>query len=295
MSRALQGIIIRCRRQELNWSQTTLCADICAVSYLSRIEQGKVNGSDEVLELLLKQMGVHWQEDPDFCGEASAWFEGWHDRLFAGDSSDRLKPVFARAQEKYWYSPFFLDWLLLSWQITGEIPDGVEEFIPAMDTRQRNLYLCLTQQQYAPGDLENGATTSLGIVGNLGAVVTAMYTVPDTIPATVEPTGVQMNAASTVAVGEGIHGETVTLQVTDTMTIDCSLAVTDLSWDNGKLYALLTAEYNGEMEYLFADVSRLGGNTGSQSTLVTMNMEDPSIEKLGLIGDGIIVSSLFIR
>ena len=32
MYQKLQGVIIRRRRQELNWSQTTLCAGICAVS-----------------------------------------------------------------------------------------------------------------------------------------------------------------------------------------------------------------------------------------------------------------------
>lgn len=370
-------------------------------------------------------------------------------------------------------------------------------------------------------NLETGATSSLGLVGTLGAVVTAMYTVPDVAPAipeTVEPTGVLMNAANTVAVGEtvelnarvlpasvaqvdgtltwtsdnesvatvkdgtvtgvsagiatitatavngksatctvyvtenqrrfyaydennsqwisfagentaevtvervdaegespiaaayytgetiyafdsegrfctvdpetfertsvgeGISGMNVTLQVTETMSIDCSVVATDLSYDNGKLYALLTAEYNGsgagavigevdvttgQVEVLFTDVSRLGGNllvengralyvdvftsgvlckvdlysdapaseevgqiveywgryftgrslfrdaytgtvysiwdktkganTGGQSTLVTMNPEDPSIEKLGLIGEGVIVNSLFIR
>ena len=49
MYQKLQGIIIRRRRQELNWSQTTLCAGICAVSHLSK--NGKAEGSPEVLRL----------------------------------------------------------------------------------------------------------------------------------------------------------------------------------------------------------------------------------------------------
>ena len=71
MYQKLQGIIIRRRRQELNWSQTTLCAGICAVSHLSKIEQGKAEGSPEVLRLLLQRLGVEWRDDPDFCLEAS--------------------------------------------------------------------------------------------------------------------------------------------------------------------------------------------------------------------------------
>lgn len=146
INQKLQGIIIRRRRQELNWSQTTLCEDICAVSYLSRIEQGKANGSPEVLELLLKRLGIDWQEDPAFCDEASAWFEGWYDRLFAGDKIEGLQTSLAQRREECRYSPFFLDWLLLNWQASGQAPEGMEEFIPAMDSRQRNLYLCLTRQ-----------------------------------------------------------------------------------------------------------------------------------------------------
>ena len=42
MNRRLQGILIRKRRQMANWSQETLCEGICAVSYLSKIEQGKL-------------------------------------------------------------------------------------------------------------------------------------------------------------------------------------------------------------------------------------------------------------
>lgn len=56
MYQKLQGIIIRRRRQELNWSQTALCAGICAVSHLSKIEQGKAEGSPEVLRLLLQRL-----------------------------------------------------------------------------------------------------------------------------------------------------------------------------------------------------------------------------------------------
>lgn len=87
MNRRLQGILIRKRRQMANWSQETLCEGICAVSYLSKIEQGKTEGSSEVLYLLLRRLGILWREELEFCRETSNWFEEWYDRLFSGEAS----------------------------------------------------------------------------------------------------------------------------------------------------------------------------------------------------------------
>lgn len=74
MWQKLQGLIIRNRRQEREWSQAALCTGICEVSYLSRIERGKVEGSSEVLDLLFQRLGIQWRDDPDFAGRhLSGW------------------------------------------------------------------------------------------------------------------------------------------------------------------------------------------------------------------------------
>ena len=48
------GMRIRRERIKRNWSQSGLCYGICAVSYLSKIEQGKMEVSEEILKLLWK-------------------------------------------------------------------------------------------------------------------------------------------------------------------------------------------------------------------------------------------------
>ena len=58
MGQKLQGLLIRKRRQEREWSQAALCNGICAVSYLSKIEQGKVESSPEVLDLLFRRLDI---------------------------------------------------------------------------------------------------------------------------------------------------------------------------------------------------------------------------------------------
>lgn len=51
-----------------------------------------------------------------------------------------------RRETAYRNSPFFLDWLLLSWAATGQVQEEVEVFVSAMDARQQNLHLCLKGQ-----------------------------------------------------------------------------------------------------------------------------------------------------
>ena len=43
------GQLIRAERLRRGWSQEGLCRGVCAVSYLSKIEQGKAEASEEVL------------------------------------------------------------------------------------------------------------------------------------------------------------------------------------------------------------------------------------------------------
>ncbi len=146
MEKRLQGLLIRKQRQERNWSQRALCNGICAVSYLSKIEQGKAEGSPEVLNLLFHRLGITWQNDPAFCRESRSWFEEQYDRLFTGESMEQQQQVLSRRAKEYRSSPFLLDWIMLTWAITRQMPEDPEPYLSVMGTNQRNLYLCLTGQ-----------------------------------------------------------------------------------------------------------------------------------------------------
>lgn len=146
MRKQLQGLVIRKERQERGWSQGALCMGICAVSYLSKIEQGKAESSPEVLSLLCQRLGINWQADPEFCRENTVWFEEQYERLFSGEMMEPLREVLQQRAEEYRFSPFFLDWLILTWTVTRRMPEDPREYLSAMDSRQYNLYLCLTGQ-----------------------------------------------------------------------------------------------------------------------------------------------------
>ena len=60
VSASFEGLIIRRERMAKSWSQDGLCAGICAVSYLSKIEKGKAGASREILALLMQRLEIVW-------------------------------------------------------------------------------------------------------------------------------------------------------------------------------------------------------------------------------------------
>lgn len=57
---AAVGLRLRQQRLKRGWSQEGLCRDICAASYLSKIEQGQVQAAPELLELLFRRLELPW-------------------------------------------------------------------------------------------------------------------------------------------------------------------------------------------------------------------------------------------
>lgn len=60
MDKRVTGYIIRRERLQRDWSQDGLCSGICAASYLSKIEQGRVEASEDILRLLYERLGLPW-------------------------------------------------------------------------------------------------------------------------------------------------------------------------------------------------------------------------------------------
>lgn len=60
MDKKMTGFIIRRERMRRDWSQDGLCRGICAASYLSKIEQGRVEASEDILRLLYERLELPW-------------------------------------------------------------------------------------------------------------------------------------------------------------------------------------------------------------------------------------------
>ena len=77
----IAGLLIRRERLRRDWSQEGVCRGICAVSYLSKVEQGKAQASEEVLRALFDRLELPWERS---AAEADALAE-CRERLRMGD------------------------------------------------------------------------------------------------------------------------------------------------------------------------------------------------------------------
>lgn len=141
------GALIRRERLRRNLSQEGLCKGVCAVSWLSKIEQGKAEAGEDVLRPLLERLGIQYETDPDFLAKAEQIVE----ENYALHFSNRTEPP-ELAEKLEWLlqnqtrcaaSPCFLDVLLLEAERNDTLPPELAEFASVMNGRQYAMYLYL--------------------------------------------------------------------------------------------------------------------------------------------------------
>lgn len=136
------GVLIHRERLLRNWSQEGLCKGICAVSYLSKIEQGKAVPSAEVLRLLLARLEISAQLD----AEAAELCKRAYETLFSGDF-EALDEMLVDV-EHYFRTGAGLDLMLLQ-RLSQSGADPLDAGLEAcMDTRTLALQRVL-QGRYA--------------------------------------------------------------------------------------------------------------------------------------------------
>ena len=112
------AFIIRKTRLEKNWSQEGLCKDICTASYLSKIEQGKAEPSQEIIQLLFARLGVSWNAQ----GLTGTEVEGAYDLLFSGEFNSLKQELKAERLQLYENSPWGMDYMLLHRAVGSGVP-----------------------------------------------------------------------------------------------------------------------------------------------------------------------------
>lgn len=151
MSVPFPSALIRYERLKRNWSQEGLCDGICAVSYLSKIEQGKAEPGEEILSALMKRLKLEWHGGAE-AQEARAVLDELQEAHFSLDL-DRQKQLLDRLGERrnvYLNGPHMLDMLLLERLNWGNDPADVRElasFEDCFTQHQRALWL-MAQKRY---------------------------------------------------------------------------------------------------------------------------------------------------
>ena len=135
------GPLIRLHRLKNNWSQATLCSGICAVSYLSKIEKGRVLPNEELLKDLVSRLGLVWhtdKKDRELC-------ERIYEAIFAWDNA-QLQELLMQLNfylEQSKISIFHLDLIVAKAYLSNDCKLIPDEMIDLLTGRQRCLYAIL--------------------------------------------------------------------------------------------------------------------------------------------------------
>lgn len=152
------GTLIKRERLKHNYSQEGLCRGICVVSYLSKIEQGKVEAGEDIVSALVERLGISYETDKTFLKNAGKRIEQLYEKLYEGVLKQEDIAELQQQYERYLSSEYMLDVMLF----TNFFQDNKEEteisniqqiekelsaYIPCMNQRQYELYLYNTCEE----------------------------------------------------------------------------------------------------------------------------------------------------
>ncbi len=141
------GFRLRQERMRRGWSQEGLCRGICAVSWLSKLEQGKADASPEVLSMLLERLELPPYDDDPALGAA---IEAQYERVFSDERDwNAFTPLLGRLQS----SPWAADALVLDALRRRDASDLDPAWVDCFDARQRAMYLLLKGKDMAAAEL----------------------------------------------------------------------------------------------------------------------------------------------
>ena len=99
MDKKVTGFIIRRERMRRDWSQDGLCRGICAASYLSKIEQGRVEASEDILRLLYERLELPWYGGESALPALSERLDELYELAYSGEFEVLREKIFALAPE----------------------------------------------------------------------------------------------------------------------------------------------------------------------------------------------------
>lgn len=100
MDKKVTGFIIRRERMRRDWSQDGLCRGICAASYLSKIEQGRVEASEDILRLLYERLELPWYGGESALPALSERLDELYELAYSGEFEVLREKISALAPQR---------------------------------------------------------------------------------------------------------------------------------------------------------------------------------------------------
>ncbi|MCH4283845.1 MULTISPECIES: helix-turn-helix domain-containing protein [Bacillota] len=108
----ITGFLIRYHRLKQNISQEGLCKGICVVSYLSKIEQGVVCASDEIIHQLFHALKLTYHDEADFLAQAKQTLYDYFEKHFMQEENIQEAKDIQKHREELLCSPLCVETLL---------------------------------------------------------------------------------------------------------------------------------------------------------------------------------------
>ncbi len=108
------GFLIKQQRLHQGLSQEALCRGICAVSYLSKIEQGLGHPSPAILQQLMAALGISYNQDEEMLSQAQDMLDAYFDKYFHSETADREAAWLKLHQQEMENSELHLSWHLFN-------------------------------------------------------------------------------------------------------------------------------------------------------------------------------------
>lgn len=145
------GAVIKKRRLEKNLSQESLCKGICAISYLSKIESGQVTASEQVIQLLLQNLGVVLPDDFTGSNEIANLIPNLWQHQYYGRTNEfmTLYEKLSAYDHYLTYSIYAIDWYLLkvcamqdqqNFEASSEMMEALDTYKPYFTDLQSHYY-----------------------------------------------------------------------------------------------------------------------------------------------------------
>ena len=147
------GMLIKKYRLDQNMSQESLCKGICAVSYLSKIEKGYVNCSEEILEQLMKALGMELLVNQATIGHLENDIDLFYSYFYL-HNSEGMKMAYNALKEKeiqLMHSPLAIDFMLVEAFYNQYLSYGKSDHLSEIKNQTYELldYVTyMTSQQY---------------------------------------------------------------------------------------------------------------------------------------------------
>lgn len=142
------GFLLKYNRLKNNYSQEGICKGICTISYLSKIENGSAQPSQEIIEQLFAVLGIESCWDKQVLMDAEKLIQTYFDKIF------HIEDVALEAEkiniiiDKLEISPLYLRCQLYKIQEAIRCKDeqihmlfeNIKPFIPYMNEKETALY-----------------------------------------------------------------------------------------------------------------------------------------------------------